>query len=259
MAYSSTMLLADLTPAFFKKHYLVGLTLCGGDGQELDDDIYETHISTAIAKIEEITNVDILSHTTVGERHDYRVSDYVQYGFLQLFRLPTLSVQAVRAVYPTGQTIQTFPTEWIRLDASHSQIHLVPTSGSLAQVVMGQGGDFLPLIFSGLGYMPHLWEIDYTSGMDPVKLPRSVVDTILKYAAVELLQIMADTVTPVGLQSSSVSVDGLSQSRSYQMPAFNARITAYKADLGLPGTPDYNSGLISQIRASYYGVQLASL
>lgn len=257
MTYSPTLALSDLTAAYLQRQYLTGLTLCGADGQPLSDEYFEDHIATAIAKLEDITHVDILQRVNTSERHDYRVNDYVAYGFLQLFRLPAQSVQVVRAVYPTGQTIQVFPSEWVRLEISHAQIHLVPTSGTLSQVIIGQGADYLPLIYSGLGYLPHLWEVDYTSGFDPDKVPRMVTDAIMKLTAIEVLTIMSDLIAPLGVASSSLSVDGLSQSISRQLPAFRARIDQYNTSLGLPF--GQQSGLVDQIRRTYLGIALSSL
>ena len=132
MPYAPTMPLSALTPEYVRKHYLTGLILCGPDGEELSDEWYAEHIANAISKLEDITNVDVLQRVNRAERHDYVVGDYMRYAFLQLFRLPAQSVQEVRAVYPTGQNIQVFPHAWVKLEIVHSQIHLVPTSGTLS-------------------------------------------------------------------------------------------------------------------------------
>ena len=261
MVFSSTVDLTYLTATYLKDMYLIGLTLLGADGQELPDSVFLAHIDQAFGKLEQLTNVDVLSHAYTAETHDYHVSDYMKYGFLQLFHVPVQSVSEVRAVYPAGQTIQTFPTEWIRLNGNHGQIHLVPTSGTLSQVIIGQGADYLPLIYSGLGYLPALWEVDYISGIDPTKVPAVIVEAVCKIACIELLQKLSDTITPLGVQSQSLSVDGLSQSKGYMVPAFKGRIDAYKGDLGLSGQPgqDNAGGLLAQIRRDYLGINLASL
>lgn len=261
MPFSPTIALTQLTPAYVRTHYLTGLTLCGPDDEELSDDWYNEHIANAIAKVEDVTNVDILQRVNTAEKHDYYVGDYSRYAFLQLFRLPALEVSAVRAVYPTGQTIQVFPSQWVRLERVHSQIHLVPTSGSLSQVIIGQGADYLPLIFSGIGYLPQLWEVDYTSGFDQEAIPRMVIEAVCKTAVIEMLTQMSDLVTPIGQSSNSLSIDGMSQSKSYNQPAFKARIDKYTSDLGMPapgGTPEVG-GLLSQIRNNYVGINLASV
>lgn len=262
MPFSSTVPLSTLTPEYVKTHYLTGLTLCGADGEELPDEWFTEKIAIAISNLEDISNVDILQRVNRSEHHDYVVQDYMRYAFLQLFRLPALSVQEVRARYPTGQLVQVFPSAWAKLETVHSQIHLVPTAGTLSQVVVGQGGEFLPLIYGGVGYLPHLWEVDYTSGFSVDAVPRMVMDAICKMAVVDMLTVMADLVTPIGQTSTSLSIDGLSQSKSYNLPAFKARIDKYSADLGLPaspGQPAGESGLIAQMRNTYLGINLASV
>jgi len=257
--FSTTIPLDHLTPKYLKDNYHPGIKLTGSDNQELSDDWYNEQIANAIDKVESFTNVDILERSVKSEKHDYAVTDYTRYGFLQLYRVPSRSVQEVRAVYPTGNNIQIFPPEWIRLNQMHSQINLVPTAGSLSQVIIGQGADFIPLIFAKLSYLPHLWEVDYVSGFDPEAIPRLVIESICKYAIMDIFTTMSDTIYPLGIGSQSLSIDGLSQSRSFSMPAFKARVDRYTADLGLPGTPSEKSGLINQIRSNYLGINLASL
>ena len=187
--YSPYVALNEITPAYVKANYLTGLKFCGTDGEELPDSFFITHIADAIAKLEDLTNVDILTRSILSEYHDYRMTDYTQYGFIQLYRVPSQSINEVRAVYPTGQNIQVFPKEWIRQSLYASQLQLVPTSGTLSQVLIGQGTDYLPLIFGGLGYLPQLFEVDYVSGFAPEKIPRMIADAICKMASIEMLEI----------------------------------------------------------------------
>lgn len=258
MNFSTTVNLADLGAAYLKANYLTGLKICDDNGEEFPDSFFENKLNDAVAQIQELTNVDILKRVNVAETHDYHVTDYLMYAFMQLYRMPALSVSAVRAVYPTGQVVQIFPSEWIRLEKAHSQINLVPTSGSLSNVLIGQGLDYVLVTFSGVNYLPSLWEVDYISGFEPDAIPRVIADAIGKYAAIEVLRIASELVTPLGQTSQSLSVDGLSQSRSYQLPAFQARINAYIQDLYGANTPS-NPGLLGQIRHNYRGILLASV
>jgi hypothetical protein len=260
---NTELALADLTPQWLKSNYLKGLTLVEADGSEYPNSFYETHLQNAARKIEKITGVSILEETIIGEAHDYRVGDYVEYAFLQLFKAPVRSVENMRAVYPLGDTIQSFPNEWIRLEAMHGQIHLVPSGGSLSNVIIGQGGDFLPLIYGGLSYMPNLWEVDYTAGFDPENFPREVAEAIAKLACIDILSIASDLIRPIGINSESVSIDGLSQSQSYMAPAFKQRIDRYVFDLfGIEGKAQdakTTSGLLRQIHDYHFAFNLASL
>ncbi len=257
--FKPTMPLSELTPKYLKEMYLPGIKLIGDDGLELSDDWYYNQIGNAIEKVEAFTNVDIIQRSIKNEHHDYQVTDYLRYGFIQLFRVPSMSVTQIRAVYPTGQTSQIFPSEWVRLNQTHSQVNLVPTGGSMSQVIIGQGAEFFPLVFAQAAFLPNLWEVDYISGFDPDAIPRIIIEAVSKYAISDILTTMSDTIYPLGIGSSSLSVDGLSQSRSFSMPAFKARIDKYTADLGLPGSASEKSGLIQQIRNNHLGINLASL
>ena len=253
MNSNQTIALANITPKYIKDNYLTGLVLCGANGEELPDSFYETKLAVAAAKLSELTNVDVFETVRVGEAHDYYVNDYLRYGFFQLFHQPTRSVEAIRAMYG-NQTNQVYPSNWVRLDMAHSQINLVPYSGSIAQVA--GIADYLP--FYTQGFVPGLWQIDYTSGFDPENIPLLVADAVCKLAVIDMLTVMSNLVGPIGVNSQSLSVDGLSQSRSYQLPAFKAMLGQYQGDLfGTPGSP--TSGLIKQIKDNYFGIGLASL
>lgn len=258
--FSALMSLDDLTTDYLKDNYLVGFDFAGNDGQQLPPAFYEGKIADAIVKLESVAGFDVLERTVVGEKHDYFVTDYLNYAFMQLFRMPCQSVSQVRAVYPTGQTIQVFPSEWVRLNVEHSQFHLVPTSGSLAQVMLGGGNGYLPFIFAGLSYLPQLWEVDYVSGFRHDAIPREVVSAVCKLACVEIFTIFSDLVGPIGIASSSLGIDGMSQSVARQLPAFKARVDAYKVDLGLPGPTlgtdprPGSAGEIGQLRRTYVGM-----
>lgn len=260
--FSALMSLDDLTAKYLLENYLVGFNFAGSDGQEQPPSFYEDKIANAITKLEAATSVDVLQREVTGEKHDYYTNDYLNYAFVRLFRTPAQSVSQVRAVYPTGQVIQVFPSDWVRLDVEAGQFHLVPTSGSLAQVMLGGGNGYLPFIFAGLSYLPHLWEVDYVSGFALDAVPRDVVSAICKLASIEVLTLMSDLVGPLGVASSSLGIDGMSQSIARQLPAFKARIDSYKTDLGLPApglAVDPTAGEIAQLRRNYIGMVLASV
>jgi hypothetical protein len=194
----------------------------------------------------------------------HNCNDYLNFAFVKLYRQPAREVMEVRAVYPTGQTIQVFPREWIRLYPESGQFHLVPTSGSLSQVMLGGGNGYLPFIFAGLSYLPQLWEVDYVSGFDPEAIPREVISVICKMASIDILTIVSDQIGPIGVASSSVGIDGMSQSISRQLPAFKARIDRYCVELGIPGPglgvePNASTGEIAQLRRTYYGLNMSSV
>src|SRR5262249_16558982 len=158
------------------------------------------------------------------------------------FRFPSVSVEKVRAVYPGSKLIQDFPLDWIQLEPQHSQVHLVPSPGSFGTAILGTGSLIFPF-YGPSSYIPHFWAVVSPRGFDPERIPRIVIEAIAKIAVLEILKEMSDLLRPLGVNSESLSIDGLSQSRSYAIPAFKARIDQYERDLDDP-----NTGLIPQIR-----------
>lgn len=269
--------LTDLTPEYLKRNYLFGLDFVDREGAECPPEFYEGHIATAVATLERHCELDVARKVVTDEVHDYHVKDYQQYAFLQLFRWPVVQrtvpsrvaagdnaiypVQRLAAVYPTGQTICEFPLEWIRLDAAHGQLQLVPTNGSLSSFLIGRGGQYLPLVFQNLDYLPQLWHIDYVSGFEDRQVPRDILDAICKIAAIDVLTIIGDTIFPPGVSSISAGVDGLSQGlgivNNGQGPAvFQGRCKAY--NLELYGDPSLKNrpGRLDSIRDFYKGIRM---
>lgn len=250
--------LTKFTIDFFKKTYLTGLTFYQPDAEgnpvETPSDFFQYHLDQALAKLGDMTNVDVLERINTSEQHDFFISEYKQFCFIPLSRMPCLFVNEVRAVYPTGETLQVFPSEWVRLDKIHSQINLIPTSGTMAQIMVGRGVDYLLLAYAGASYLPMLWQVDYVSGMDLTKVPRIIVDVICKLAAIDILAIMGNLIAPLGVNSHSLSVDGLSQSRSYASPPFKGLFDLYNQQLyGNNG----DNGLLQQVQNSYFGLHLS--
>lgn len=257
--------IATLTPKFLKDNYLLGLKFVDECGSEYPDSWYEQKINTACSQFEHHTQLKVMPTVFTKEKHDYYIRDYEHYAYIQLYNYPILpttgpDTPVVRAVYPTGQVVTTFPAEWVRADLKHGQIQLIPTQGSLSQVILGQGGSYLPIIYQGLGYLPHLFEVDYTAGFDTGQVPQVFLDAIAKLATMELLSVMGDTVRPAGVTSQSIGIDGLSESQGFQnsnefAPIFSGRISQYKRELF--GDPRLGTmGLFNQIRSYYRGINL---
>lgn len=255
--------LSELTPEWLKTNYLTGLKFVDYAQKEYPDSLFETHMQNAVAKIEKLCDICILPLTVNAEQHDYRITDYQNWGFLHLYKVPVRWVSALRGVYPAGTSVVQYPTEAIQIRGDTGQLNLVPTSGALGSLIIGQGGTFVPLVYGQLSEVPNLWEVDYQAGMDVKDLPRMIVEAIAKLACMDLLAIFSDLSRPIGVTSESVAVDGLSQSQSYQIPAFQARIQRYEADLYGPAGKNQQlamtQGLLKQILDAYRPLNLESL
>lgn len=252
--------LDNLTVDYFKSVYLTGIQING-----VSDDFFQEHLNNAIEYVGHETGIAIYDEIVADEPHDYKASDFLQYSFIELNRHPIKSVQRIDAIYPTGNYLFTFPNEWLRVDRNGSQVQIVPSGGSLAQALLGQGGTYLPIIYRNLEYLPQLFHVYYTSGWEPEKVPRRLVEALCKKAAIDVLAIIGDIIYGPGVVSRSLSVDGLSQSESFanggsDAAIFTGRIARYTKDLwGDPQARPDQDGLLQSLKKEYRGLGLVSL
>lgn len=259
---NTTIKLSDLTPKWLKQNYMPGLKFVDECDNEYPDSFFDHHMQNAVRKLETICDITVLPTTFTDEEHDYHVKDYVQWGFLRLFRVPVIKVMKLKGQFPATGAVD-FPTSMIQIRADCGQLNLVATRGSLAQVTVGQGGDYLQLLNGGISQLPNMWLVSYEAGFDMNNIPRMIVEAIAKLACIDILTILSDVVRPLGLSSESTSMDGASQSQSYQVPAFQARMKTYVADLYGPDGKRQEfamtSGLLKQIFDKYRPISLESI
>lgn len=259
LAFSVASDLSDLTAQYLKDNYLWSLNFVDHDGNALPDPFYQKKLAMAAATFERETKLRAIRRKVTDEKHDYYIHDYQLFAWIQLFEYPVISVEKVAVIYPTGQTVFEFPLEWVKLNEKHGQIQLVPTQGTLSQVILGRGGSYLPLIYQNIGYLPQLFHIDYTTGFANGQYPADVLDAICKLATIEILSIVGDSIFPPGVTSISAGIDGISQGlgivNNGQLPAiFAGRINLYRKDLY--GERTAVEGVLYRMRDEYKGLQL---
>lgn len=220
-----------LTVANLKQRYLWNLDLRNDKGEPIEDRVLQFFIMTATEWLEAELAIKLLP-TSFADKYDYNFNDYQAYNFIQLDNYPLISVDEFNVQYPTGQTVVRFPAEWIRLDPEHGHLRIVPTAGTLSEILIGQGGSYLPAIYNGLASLPHLFEVRYTAGFPAGKVPSNLINLIGMYTACLILMPAGESVLGSGIANMSLSIDGLSQSLSTplsaQAGAFGGRIAGYK-------------------------------
>jgi hypothetical protein len=249
---------ADIVPALLKKTYLVGLQhyLIDPDTQQgFPDEWYQHFIDQAIDTFEDHTQVHVIPKEITSEKHDYHANDYAVFVFMSLFNAPVLEVTKFQVVYPTNVAATEFPVEWVKYQGP-VQIQLVPTSGTLAQIILGRGGAYLPLIYEGgLGFLPQLFHVSYKVGFDRNMIPNAIVNCILKLAAIDVLTQAGDLVYGPGVRSISSGFDGISQGVSLANPLFQARIEQWQAQVygTNPGSAS-TEGELARLKKLYHGI-----
>lgn len=249
---AGSLLLGVLSPAQLKQRYLFGIDLTNDAGEPLPDTVFEHYILVGIEYLEHELDIPILPTQFTNELHDYYINDYQAFTIVQLENYPVISLDEFNVDYPSGQNVINFPPEWFRLDKTHGLVRIVPSAGTLSDILIGQGGSYLPAIYNGLGYLPDLFSIDYTAGFEDCQIPQNLLDIIGKVASLGPFNIFGDLIAGAGIATLSVSIDGLSQNIGTTSSATNA---GYGARLG-----QYQKEIkdqIGKLRKFYKGIRMA--
>lgn len=220
-----------LTTQQLKEAYLTGVKLVDSTGQPFPNIVYDMALKSAVSFFELKTKIHTTPTTITDEPHDYIRDQYDQWGWMNLYEYPITSVTSLTAEYPTGQTVLVFPSPWIKIRAKSGQIQLVPTAGSLSQVLIGAGGSYLPLLSGRLSYLPNLFLVTYVAGFAQGAIPDAVNEVIGLRAAIHVMSTSGSSIIEPGIQTKSTSIDGLSQSTSVmvgQFGPYSGRIVEYQ-------------------------------
>jgi hypothetical protein len=242
-----------ITTQQLKDAYLTGVKLVDQTGTPFPAAVFDTAVTNAVSWFELKTKIHLTPFTIDDEAHDYHVDEYNNFAYFYIYEYPVLSIDSINAIYPTGQTILLFPSTWVKAYPRAGQIHLVPTAGTLSQVLIGQGGSYLPLLSGRLSYLPQLFHIAYKAGFGAGKIPDAVNDAIGLRAAIHVMDTAGSVVIEPGIQSKSVSIDGLSQSTAAmvgQFGPYSGRINEYQRRL---------DDLVETLQQEYKGIRMVAL
>jgi hypothetical protein len=218
-----------------KTVYLYGLDLTDDNGTPYPDVIFEWSINFAIDWLEKELDLSVRPTTYTDERYDYWLREYESWAFIKLKHSPVISVSSVKLMWPSDTTVLEFDPSWIQLQPEDGQINIIPTAGTLGQVLLVQGGGFLPLLSAGRDFLPNAFAVTYTAGFPEGECPMDIRELIGKKAAFGPLNIAGDLLGGAGIASQSIGIDGLSQSFNTTSSAtnsgFGARLLQYKGEI----------------------------
>lgn len=241
-----------LTVPQLKDRYLFGVNFTRDDGTALPDAVFQHYILQSVRWIEKQLDIPILP-TVFIEKHDYYRGDYQAFSMIRLDNYPVIDVEEFRVQYPSGQNVIVFPPEWYRLNKPEGHLQVVPTAGTLSNILIGQGGSFLPAIYSGMDYLPQLFEVTYTAGFEEGQVPDDILDLIGMFASLGPFNIFGDLIAGAGIATISLSMDGLSQNIGTTSSATNAgygaRIIQYLKQV---------KEQIPNLRRYYKGIRMVS-
>jgi len=222
------------------------------ESSEVTDEQLDFVVENALAEFEHHFNIDIrkriyktrplatlvqspewregVDYTNEEDPYDFDPSTWRNYGFLQLRHMPIISVESAK-LYSAWDSKILDLDDWIRIYKKAGQLSIYPKGSTLFGT--GYAGTGLiaawPQLFSRK--YPQGFRIDYTTGWKTSDfLDRDLRNAIGMLATLNLLGWMGDGLM-AGFSSSSVSLDGLSESFSSTQSAtsayFGARILSY--------------------------------
>jgi hypothetical protein len=174
-----------------------------------------------------------IDYDEAEDPYTYRHDKWNRSGRVVLRRRPIISVERFELFGIADQKIIDL-LPWARIDHRKGVISFYPKAGSdnafrIIPSALTLGASWMA------GDYPHGYKVDYTVGFENAGgIPDDLRDIIGKVAACKLLNIIGDGLL-AGFSSSSLSMDGLSESFSSTQSAtnayFGARIQVYLKDI----------------------------
>ena len=236
-------------------NYMTGIPLQGRTGEEMNERTIEQYIRNASAQLESALSIKIAKQRLV-EAYDFEREHFESWGAIQVHFLVNDLLElmgklnfAQQIKYPRGWISWKRQKEYMRM------LHIVPgqqgdLTGVTSDFVAVFTGRFPIFGYSSANYIPNYWNVDYMTGWD--KIPDDIMNASGKLASIQVLAVLGDIIFGVGIGSSSLSIDGLSQSitttRNSNKSMFGARIDQYTAELKQE---------LQWLKGSYKGVSFA--
>ncbi len=248
-----------------KETFLFGVEVRNKQGELIPDRSLESFISNAVSWLEHFLDISITPVRDFVEDRDYYQNEYVDWGYFQLNNYPVIAVKKLEMVYyrdANGEalTFQTIPNNWLRLQPHDGILRLIPNARFPGNLQIAANGSFYPEIFQS-SHVPHLWRITYDYGFCDGAIPSIINQVIGQLAALQAFIVGGHLVLGAGIASTSISLDGLSQSinttQSAENSAFSATIRDYSDKLFGKRAEDPFSTL--NILKSYYKGQNIAL
>lgn len=241
----------------FKNQFLFGLDL-QRYGKEMPDHVYEGYLLAAQQRIEEFLQIKLIKQIYAEDKNFYG-DDFKQWSYFPT-QYPVTCPLAAHGFLGTIRQVE-YPKVWLSAKTTSDgqylqrQMHLVPNANSTFNQIayigmMPHTGMFNSRV------IPNYWKLFYVTGWDRNKIPKTIIEVIGKIAAIDILTIASDAMLPYpGIASTSISLDGLSQSLSSfangTTGIFGARLKSYTDDLfGKSG----RDGELKRLKDTYLGI-----
>jgi hypothetical protein len=150
--------------------------------------------------------------------YDYNPTMFTgdSWGQMTLRQKPIIAVHSLNFAYPSAsQSLYAIPNDWFRIDRKYGQLALIPTQSAVAFSLNG----FILSALGGGTTLPYVLQIRYSAGLtDARNQYPDLVDLIYRAT---ILSMVDDAFVA---QSGSVSIDGMSQSNSFDPDKYRQAI-----------------------------------
>jgi len=229
-----------------KSIYLFGLPLNNTNGVSISDDTIAFNIASAQEQMENFLCVKFKKQI-YQEKLSFDAADFYNWSYLKATYMIVKPLLLEGYLNTTKQV--SYPTDWLSVKQSsdgilfHRNLYIVPAGNSSALTQAQLFTGIIPnLTYLGLARIPNYWDLTYSTGWN--KVPKNIIDAVGKLAALSIYRISGDLIVAPGIGSFSMSIDGLSQSKSIK--SFDQRIQTMLQDLTqriLPELKNYYVGL----------------
>jgi len=249
-----------ISPSELLALYFYGINVQSDEGIEFDLETVRYYILTAQREVENYLDIK-LNPQLINETLSYYSTDY--YGRFPFFqtKYPVAEVYSLIGLLARAEQI-IYPKEWLKVHIDPDGMHpkrfsLVPTgsgagvSGNADVIITGILRD---IGLRSYGNIPDYFNVQYKTGFEYNQLPEDILNVVGKLASIGVFNIAGDLVIGAGLASTSLSIDGLSQSlnttQSAENSAFSARIRQYTKEI---------KDTMSRVKLKYRGYNFTSL
>ena len=213
-----------ITPDKLKGIHLFGIPLVSAQRdpitnrpQIMTDDLIKDFIQEAIALAEAESKLELLPRQ-IKEKQPFDRALYDSFSYCQLRHRPVFSLEKITVTASDQEDLYIVPLTWVDIGYLHlGQVNLIPLtlsikSGNMVPLASNPAGAVFLSIWGSRSFIPSFWQYEYRVGFPDAQFPKIINQYIGVIAAMEILSVLATTYSRT--TSSSLSVDGLSQSSS---------------------------------------------
>lgn len=227
-----------LTPAAVKA-YMFGMEVVDPrTGEEMPDEFYEHSLEGAVALAEQKLDIAIFPRIE-NEYHDYRSQEFASFMHTHVYRRPIIQLEEM-AIEANGRTVINLPQRGWKV--YHLYGHISVSPGYMgAATNQGHMLAYMnpPLAAATGGYghtsAPQMIRVKYLAGLLPREnatfsraweAPATLEKYILKIATREITQLWGKLIVPPGTAGGSITMDGITESRTTTASATYSAVSA---------------------------------